>query len=109
MTFIKIKVMPELPEVQTTVDGLNKKVLKRTFVDVWTDWEKMVKKPSFKEFKHQLKGKKILRVWRRAKNVILELSEGYSLLIHMKMTGHLMVGKWRMANGEWQPKVPGPL
>ena len=33
--------MPELPEVQTTVDGLNKKVLERTFVDVWSDWKKI--------------------------------------------------------------------
>src|SRR3989344_5770896 len=88
--------MPELPEVETTVKGLQSKVLNRTFVDVWTDWEKLVKKPAkFKVFKKQLKGKKILRVWRRAKNVIFELSDGYSLLVHMKMTGHLMVGVWK--------------
>jgi len=37
--------MPELPEVETTVKGLNSKVLKRTFVDVWSDWGKIVKKP----------------------------------------------------------------
>lgn len=87
--------MPELPEVQTTVNGLRKKVLGRAFVNVWSDWQKMVKVPrSFAEFKKQLKGKKILRVWRRAKNVVLELSGGYSLLIHMKMTGHLLVEPW---------------
>src|SRR3989344_443053 len=102
--------MPELPEVQTTVNGLHAEVLNRAFVDVWSDWQKMVKRPrDFAQFKKELEGKKIARVWRRAKNVIFELSEGYSLLIHMKMTGHLMVGEWQMANGEWQPKVPGPL
>ena len=37
--------MPELPEVQTTVNGLNKKVLRRAFVDAWSDWKKTVKKP----------------------------------------------------------------
>ena len=96
--------MPELPEVQTTVNGLNSKVLNRTFVDVWSDWEKIVKKPkSFAAFKKELKGKKILRVWRRAKNVIFELSEGRSLLIHMKMTGHLLVGQWRVDGDQWQP------
>lgn len=108
--------MPELPEVQTTVNGLNLKVLNRTFIDVWSDWEKLVKIPKdFKVFKKELKGKKILRVWRRAKNVILELSGGYSLLIHMKMTGHLMVGKWTLgkpfgaAQGRWVPIKKGPL
>jgi formamidopyrimidine-DNA glycosylase len=28
--------MPELPEVETIVRGLNAKVLGRTFVDIWT-------------------------------------------------------------------------
>ncbi|OGZ71021.1 MAG: DNA-formamidopyrimidine glycosylase [Candidatus Staskawiczbacteria bacterium RIFCSPHIGHO2_12_FULL_38_11] len=110
MTFIKIKVMPELPEVQTTVDGLNKKVLNRTFVDVWSDWKKTVKKPKdFDLFKKELKGKKIKKIWRRAKNVIFELSDGYSLLVHMKMTGHLMVARWKMEGSKWQPVKKGPL
>ena len=95
--------MPELPEVQTTVDGLQKGVLNRTFVDVWTDWKKTVKKPaSFELFKTELRGKKIMRVWRRAKNVIFELSDGYSLLIHMKMTGHLLVGAWKQDGKTWK-------
>ncbi len=102
--------MPELPEVQTTIKGLNKKVLSRTFVDVWSDWEKMVKKPKdFKVFEKQLKGKKIKRVWRRAKNVIFELFGGYSLLVHMKMTGHLMVAQWQQKDGKWQPVKKGAL
>ena len=47
--------MPELPEVQTTVRGLNKKVLKRTFVDVWSDWQKIIKRPKdFKVFKKEI-------------------------------------------------------
>ncbi len=87
--------MPELPEVQTTVNGLNKKVLNRTFVDVRSDWKKIVKKPNdFENFRKELKGKKIKKIWRRAKNIIFDLSENYSLLVHQKMTGHLLVGKW---------------
>lgn len=102
--------MPELPEVQTTVNGLNSKVLNRAFVDVWSDWEKTIKKPgSFKLFKKELVGRKIIKVWRRAKNVIFELSEGYSLLIHMKMTGHLLHGTWSMKHGTWVASHDGPL
>ncbi len=102
--------MPELPEVQTTVQGLHSKVLNRTFVDVWSDWKKLVKKPNnFELFKKELKGKKIKRVWRRAKNVIFELSQGYSLLIHQKMTGHLLHGTWNMKHGTWVPSQNGPL
>jgi len=102
--------MPELPEVQTTTRGLNSRVLKRTFVDTWSDWEKIVKKPkNFKVFKKEIKDKKIIKVWRRAKNIIFDLSEGYSLLVHQKMTGHLMVGEWKQINNKWQPTKKGPL
>jgi len=102
--------MPELPEVQTTVNGINKKVLLRTFVDVWSDWEKIIKKPkNFKEFKKIIIGKKIIKAWRRAKNVIIDLSDNYSLLIHQKMTGHLLFGKWNFINNKWIPEKRGPL
>lgn len=97
--------MPELPEVETTVKGLNKKVLNRTFVGVWTDWAKIVKKPkNFSDFEKKIKGKKIIKAWRRAKNVVIDLSEGYSLLVHQKMTGHLLYGKWSKENNVWKPE-----
>ena len=102
--------MPELPEVETTVRDLNKKVLGRTFVDVWTDFKKMIKKlKDFAEFKKKIKGKKIQKVWRRGKNIIFDLSGGLNLLIHQKLTGHLLLGKWELEKGKWQAKVPGPL
>ncbi|MBI2049896.1 MAG: bifunctional DNA-formamidopyrimidine glycosylase/DNA-(apurinic or apyrimidinic site) lyase [Candidatus Staskawiczbacteria bacterium] len=102
--------MPELPEVETTVKGLNSRVLKRALVDVWSDWEKTIKKPeNFKVFKKEIKGKKILKIWRRAKNVIFDLSGGYSLLVHQKMTGHLMVGQWKRVRNKWLPVKKGPL
>ena len=102
--------MPELPEVETTIHGLKSKVLKRAFVDVWSDWEKLIKKPKdFRVFKKEIKGKKIITIWRRAKNIIFDLSEGYSLLVHQKMTGHLMVGQWKQINNKWQSIKKGPL
>src|SRR3989344_2632499 len=102
--------MPELPEVETTVKGLQERVLNRTFIDAWSDWKKIVKRPKdFEIFKKELKGKKIQRVWRRAKNVIFELSSGYSLLVHMKMTGHLLCGTWSMKHGTWVASEDGPL
>ena len=102
--------MPELPEVETTVRDLQKKVLSRTFIDVWADSQKIIKKPkSFEEFKKELKSKKIKRVWRRGKNIIFELSQDYSLLVHQKLTGHLLFGYWILDNGYWKPKIKGPL
>lgn len=102
--------MPELPEVETTAKDLQTKVLSRTFVDVWTDTKKIIKKPKdFEEFRKQLKGKKIQKIWRRGKNIIFGLSKDYSLLIHQKLTGHLLVGYWVLDDGYWKPKEKGLL
>ena len=93
--------MPELPEVQTTVNGLKTKVLNRTFVDVWSDWKKLIKKPdNFQQFEKEIKNKQIIKIYRRAKNIIINLSDNYSLLIHQKMTGHLLVGNWQLEGNQ---------
>jgi len=112
--------MPELPEVETIVRDLRKKVLLRTFIDVWTDFPKMihlrqgfggqVKKPNgFEEFRKAIIGKKIEKIWRRGKNILFDLSQDKILLIHQKLTGHLLLGKWQFKNGNWQSLIKGPL
>jgi formamidopyrimidine-DNA glycosylase len=88
--------MPELPEVQTTVDGLNKKIKKRRITGVWFGAPKLVKKPGPKDLEKQIKGSKIIEVKRRGKNILIYLDKGNLLLIHMKMTGHLLYGKWKI-------------
>ena len=113
--------MPELPEVQTIVDDLNKKIKGLTITDVWTDWPKYFKrsKGGFDGFRKTVKNKKINKVWRLGKNIIFDLSDGKKMLIHQKMTGHLLVGTWSLparqslgAGGElgtWHVKQKGPL
>ncbi|MCD6429172.1 DNA-formamidopyrimidine glycosylase, partial [bacterium] len=60
--------MPELPEVETTVLDLKRKVLQRTFLDIWTDTPKLIKKPkSFNQFKKELIGEKIKDIKRKGK------------------------------------------
>ncbi len=102
--------MPELPEVETTVLGLKSKVLGRTFFDIWADVSKIIKKPQkIKDFARNIKGKKILDIRRIGKNIIFDLSTGYSLLVHQKMTGHLLYGKWQKMDGKWEAVGDGPI
>ena len=103
--------MPELPEVQTIVDDLNKKIKGLTITDVWTDWPKYFRRSAsgFDGFKKEVKNKKILQVWRLGKNIIFDLSDGKKILIHQKMTGHLLVGTWNLELGAWCAKQIGPL
>ncbi|HHE76646.1 MAG TPA: DNA-formamidopyrimidine glycosylase [Candidatus Parcubacteria bacterium] len=103
--------MPELPEVETTIRELNKnrafKVLNARFIDVWTDSPKLIKKPkSFKFFKEKIKNKKIKKIWRKGKNIVFTLSDNFYLLIHQKLSGHLLAGKWTREDSQWRPKNP---
>ncbi len=102
--------MPELPEVETTVHDLDQEVRGRTFVGVWTDFAKMIKSPNgFPEFKNNLFEKTILFVKRRGKNILFELSGGYILLVHQKLTGHLLYGNWVQDRNNWVSKDYGEL
>lgn len=102
--------MPELPEVETTVRALDQEVRNRTFIDVWTDFEKMIKSPGgFKEFRNNLSGRAITSVRRRGKNILFELSGGYVLLVHQKLTGHLLYGNWIYDGKNWVSAVKGDL
>jgi formamidopyrimidine-DNA glycosylase len=82
--------MPELPEVQTIISDLNKKIRGDVIVDFWSDWEKSIKTPIGKLLEG-IKGQKILSASRVGKNIFLNLSNGKTVYIHLKMTGHLLV------------------
>ncbi len=101
--------MPELPEVETTVNTLKKKIIGRRITDVWFDWPKLIKKPKPEEFKKRIIGRRIEKISRRAKNILFELDQQQLLLIHQKMTGHLLIGKWQMRQGKWESVSKGPL
>lgn len=97
--------MPELPEVQTTVNGLNETVIGKTITFLWSDLPQKnhIKKSEIKNlsfwnsFKKKVLGATIKEVRRRGKNILITLDNGFTLLIHMKMTGHIMVGNYRKA------------
>jgi len=106
--------MPELPEVETIVKELRKKIIGLKITDIWTDWQKTVQQAgSIAGFKKQVKGKKILSIRRRAKYIIMDIEGAKTLFIHQKISGHLLYGKWirRPADGKdvWISQIPGPL
>jgi formamidopyrimidine-DNA glycosylase len=85
--------MPELPEVETIRAGLAKLLPGKVIKDVWYDWDKSFPNaPS--DVARFLVGARVEKVRRRAKVLIVELSGGWALIIHLKMTGQLVfVGK----------------
>ncbi len=95
--------MPELPEVQTTVSGLNSTIKNLKITTVWSDYflntankrtDNIKNKKFFEKFKKEIVGQKIKNAERQGKNILIHLSGDRTILIHMKMTGHLLYGKY---------------
>lgn len=81
--------MPELPEVETIKNDLESKIKGKTIADVEILLDKIINVPT-KGFIKTLKGAKITNIERRAKILIITLSNNFSLLIHLKLTGQLL-------------------
>lgn len=123
--------MPELPEVQTIVSELNRKLKNKSIKRVEVNAPKMiaigpatvsnnrqVTGNKVSEFIKLLTGQKIVSVKRRAKLLIFDLSGPLSILVHLKMTGQFIYedkklrqktgGKYRMFNKLTAPLVQLP-
>ena len=102
--------MPELPEVTTTVKGLNEVLPKLSIRDIWSDYYLRTKnkrsdtiknKKYFEHFRKEIIGEKVKNAERRGKNVLIHLTHNKTILIHMKMTGHLLYGKYIWKETAW--------
>jgi formamidopyrimidine-DNA glycosylase len=83
--------MPELPEVETIKNELLPHVLDRTITGVELFWERIVRRPPIEEFLALVIGQRITRLFRRGKYLFFHLSGRHVLVMHMKMTGSLLV------------------
>lgn len=82
--------MPELPEVETIKRELEKAVLGKKIIEVIVNHPYVIKQPKQEEFVKGLKGAAIKNILRKGKLLIMELSSGKSLAVHLKMTGQLV-------------------
>lgn len=103
--------MPELPEVYTTVTGLQKNIVGLKITKIWSGvfsehklFHRTIKnKKYFTSFKKNVLDAKVISVGQIAKNILINLDNGFTIVIHMKMTGHLLFGKWKLEKDEWKP------
>ena len=101
--------MPELPEVTVIVNSLNRAIKGLVLESVEYDW-----KPKFYWGKFSikdLKGAKVKEVHRQGKVIIIDLSNGMSVVIHLKLTGQLIYQdkKIRVSGGHPIPPLNKPV
>ena len=84
--------MPELPEVETVARDLRGLVVGATIAGARGDWGPMIRSHAdLAAFDREVAGRRIEAVGRRGKVVLLSLSGGAAITIHLKMTGQLFV------------------
>jgi formamidopyrimidine-DNA glycosylase len=77
--------MPELPEVETIRRGLEKYLVGHTITNMLVNLSKQISGET-----QAILGAKILAVKRFGKGLVIDLENGYSITIHVKMTGQLL-------------------
>jgi formamidopyrimidine-DNA glycosylase len=97
--------MPELPEVETIANGVNRRVRGDSIVSTWFSHYKEPFKTPPAEMASSLHGLRIARVRRVGKHIVIDLTKKSGravtsqLLVHLGMTGRLLVST---------PEVPVP-
>jgi formamidopyrimidine-DNA glycosylase len=81
--------MPELPEVETVARGLRTSLVGATVVGAEVRWARSLVPPNPAAFTRRLTGQAVTDVGRRGKWVVIALSGGDALLVHLRMTGRL--------------------
>ena len=83
--------MPELPEVETIKNELLPYLINRKFTGVTICDSRLISQPLVEEFCRKLPGQIITDIQRRGKYLIFYLSHGEKLLMHLRMTGVLLI------------------
>jgi formamidopyrimidine-DNA glycosylase len=84
--------MPELPEVETIVRGLQKTVVGKKIKSIKMIFPGIVKQDA-KKFKKNVDKSEIRRVRRQGKYILIDLSNGNTILAHLGMTGNFLLVK----------------
>lgn len=83
--------MPELPEVETVRRGLAAHVVGRRIEKVEVGRERTVRRTSREALIHGLSGVCITRAQRRGKYLLCALDSGETMMIHLRMSGRVLV------------------
>ncbi|MBI3420336.1 MAG: bifunctional DNA-formamidopyrimidine glycosylase/DNA-(apurinic or apyrimidinic site) lyase [Proteobacteria bacterium] len=91
--------MPELPEVETVGRGL-RRLMKNRRLQKLTLRRKDLRAPFPPGMEKMLQGRRIAEVRRRAKYLLIEMSGGKTLLVHLGMSGRMAAEKTSVKPGK---------
>ena len=83
--------MPELPEVENVVRSLRDRITGRRILDINNYWPRQINGIGFDEFRERVAGTAIQHLDRRGKFILFTLDSSDSMIIHLRMTGQLLL------------------
>jgi len=89
--------MPELPEVETVVQGLLTAITGKLIKTVTINRPNL-RWPFPKGMKERLEGNVVLNVNRRSKYILVELSLGETMIMHLGMSGRVLIHQGKAQN-----------
>ena len=84
--------MPELPEVETVLRGISP-ILEGNQIDYAQVNRPDLRRPFPNNLAKRLKNRKINFLHRRSKYILIDLSEGETLIMHLGMSGRIMISQ----------------
>jgi len=85
--------VPELPETETIARDLDRELQGRRVVAVDVTRADVLREVSPSQLTERLTGATVLRCWRRAKLVVLEVSSGERIVVQPRFTGALLLSR----------------
>ncbi len=79
--------MPELPDVEAVINKIKKLLVGRDIGKIIILDNRLTTKLKLRP----IPGKRIERIWRRGKYILVSLDNDYTLVIHLRMTGDLLI------------------
>jgi formamidopyrimidine-DNA glycosylase len=89
--------VPELPETETIARDLHARVAGSTIAGTKVPRPDVLREVTPRELSARARGKRIVRSWRRAKLVVLDLSDGHRRVVQPRFTGALLVDDGKLA------------
>ena len=85
--------MPELPETETIARDLDREIRGRAVVDVIVRKSDVLREVTPESLRERSMGASIVRCWRRAKLVVIDLDTGDRIVVQPRFTGALLLSR----------------
>lgn len=92
--------MPELPETETMARDLDREIAGHTIERVAVHRADVLRETDAKDLARRTRRTTILRTWRRAKLVVLDLSSADRIVVQPRFTGALLLDRGELAESE---------